>query len=101
VALGIAALLGFLLVGAVPLLPVFLRPLVRHRHQAVRFVAKTLAVLLFWAGFNFSLMAIWGAVHFVPAWWAVVIGVPLLQIPALWFGIRVALGGEGGHDDDR
>jgi hypothetical protein len=83
-------LLAFFFVGAVPLLPLLLRPLTRHPNVNVRGVAKVLVMALLWLGFDFSFMTIWGAVRFVPEWWELLIGVPLLQIPAAWFSIRVA-----------
>jgi hypothetical protein len=81
--------LVILLVGAFPLLPLLVRPLTTHREAWVQFVGRLVAWLLLWAAFNLSLMAIWGAVRFVPEWWALLVGVPALQVPAAWFSYRV------------
>lgn len=59
---------------------------------AVRLAAKCVVMLLFWAGFNLSLMAIWGAVGFTPELRIGLVGFSLLQIPAAWLGYRVAFG---------
>ena len=94
-------LVAFFFVGAVPLLPLFLRPLTRHRSVHVRGVAKLIVMALLWLAFDFSFMAIWGAVKFVPEWWQLLIGVPLLQIPAAWFSVRVAFGDDDGPPAQR
>jgi hypothetical protein len=52
-------------------------------------------MMLLWLAFDLSLMAIWGAVRFVPAWWAALIGFLPLQIPACRFSYRLAF-----DDDD-
>jgi hypothetical protein len=90
--LAVATLLAFALVGAIPVLPVVLRRVTEHRGTVARRLGRALAMVLFWLGFNWSLMAIWGAVGFVPAWWALIVGVPLLQIPAGWLSYRVVFG---------
>jgi hypothetical protein len=92
VAAGAIFLVAFFLVGAIPLLPLLLRPLTRHSNVNVRGVAKVLVMALLWLGFDVSLMTIWGAVRFEPEWWQVLIGVPLLQIPAAWLSIHIAFG---------
>ncbi|HWF26646.1 MAG TPA: hypothetical protein VG275_14415 [Solirubrobacteraceae bacterium] len=88
----LVALLAYVAIGGIGLLPIVVRPLTRHRHPAVRRAAKGLVMLLFWAGFNLSLMAIWGAVKFTPEFWIGLVFLPLLQIPAAWLGYRVAFG---------
>ena len=88
----LAALLAYVVIGGIGLLPIVVLPLTRHRHPGVRRAAKCLVMLLFWAGFNVSLMAIWGAVKFTPEFWIGLVGFPLLQIPAAWLGYRVAFG---------
>jgi hypothetical protein len=90
----IGGLLAFLLVGAIPLLPLCVRPLTKHRSAGVRRVAKALAMTLLWFGFNVSLMTIWGAVRFVPEWWALLIGVPFLEIAAVWLSYLVVFAGD-------
>ncbi len=87
-----AALFAFFLVGAIPLLPVFVRPLTTHRRAGVRCAGKVLAMALLWLAFDVSLMATWGAFRFAPDWWALFVGFPLLQIPAAWLSHRVAFG---------
>jgi hypothetical protein len=84
------ASLAYVAIGGIGLLPLVVRPLTRHRHPTVRRAAKTLVMLLFWAGFNVSLMAIWGAVKFTPDFWIGLVGFSLLQIPGAWLGYRVA-----------
>jgi hypothetical protein len=91
---GTWATLAFFLVGAIPLLPLCLRPLEKRRTSWVRGIGRLLAWGLLWLAFNSSLMTIWGAVRFVPEWWAFVIGMPLLQIPAAWFSYRVVYADE-------
>jgi hypothetical protein len=93
--LGVVGLLAFFAICATPLLLLCIRPLTKHGHRGVRCVARTLAMMLLWLAFNVSLMAIWGAVRFVPAWWALLIGVPALQIPAARLSYRLAF-----EDDD-
>lgn len=85
-------MLALLLLGALPLLPLCARPLRDHRHPKVRLFGRALAMVLFWVGFNLSLMTIWGAVRYAPEWWLLLIGVPLLQVPAAWLSHRVAFG---------
>jgi hypothetical protein len=88
--------LALVVLGAVPLLPLCVRPLTQHRQPGVRRFGKALAMLLHWLGFNFSLLTLWGAFRFVPAWWALLVGVPFVQIPAAWFSYRVVFGGDDG-----
>jgi hypothetical protein len=38
------------LIGAIPLLPLLVRPLVTHRRPGLRGVARVLAMCLFWLG---------------------------------------------------
>jgi hypothetical protein len=90
-AIGVLALL---VLGAVPLLPVCLRPLREHSNPAVRDLGQILAMLLFWVGFNLSWMSIWGAFRYVPEVWLVLLGVPLLQVPAVWLSYRIAFGSD-------
>jgi hypothetical protein len=87
--IAVIAWLAFFAVCATPLVLLWIRPLTRHRHAAVRFVARTLAMMLLWLAFDVSLMAIWGAVRFVPAWWAALIGFLPLQIPACRISYRL------------
>lgn len=49
-------------------------------------------MLLLWLACDCSLIAIWGALRFVPAWWAFLIGVPLLQVPAAWLSYHLVYG---------
>src|SRR5580692_8278577 len=49
---------AIVLVGAIPLLPLVVRPLVRHSRPIVRSVAEIFAVGLFWLAFNWSCFAI-------------------------------------------
>jgi hypothetical protein len=88
--------LAFFSIPALPLLLLAVRPFTRSRHTGVRFAARTLAMLLLWLAFDVSLVAVWGAVGYGPAWWALLLGFPALQIPAAWLGYRVAF-----VDDDR
>ncbi len=90
--MAVGVVLAFFLVGAIPLLPLCVRPLTKHRDPRLQWIGRAAAMMLLWLTFDLSLMAIWGAVRFVPEWWAVLIGVPLLQIPAAWLGYRVAFG---------
>jgi hypothetical protein len=90
------ALLGTVLVGllfgavgAIPLLPLLVRPLTRHPRPLVRSVARGTAMILLWGTFNVSLLAIWGAVGFTPHWLTVLIGIPFLQVLAGWVSHRV------------
>jgi hypothetical protein len=88
---------AIVLVGAIPLLPLVVRPLVRHSRPIVRSVAEIFAVGLFWLAFNWSCFAIWGATGSVELdfWYAVAL-VVLLQIPAAWASHHVVFG-----DSDR
>jgi hypothetical protein len=84
---------AIVLVGAIPLLPLLVRPLVTHRRRIVRGLAELLAMGLFWIGFNWSCFAIWGATASVELdfWYAIAL-VALLQIPAAWASHRVVFG---------
>jgi hypothetical protein len=82
--------LALLLLGAVPLLPLCVRPLTRHRDARLSCAARVVVMLLLWLGFDLSLLATWGAVRFTPAWWAALAGFPVLQIPAAWLSYVVA-----------
>ena len=82
--------LVFLLVGAVPLLPLCLRPLREHRRPGVRLFGRALAMLLLWVGFNVSLMTIWGAVRYVPEGWIALVAVLPVQVIAARASYRVA-----------
>jgi hypothetical protein len=93
--LGVVGLFAFFAICSPPFLLLCIRPLTTHRHPGVRCAARTLAMMLLWLAFNVSLMAVWGAVGFVPAWWALLIGVPVLQIPAARLSYRLAF-----EDDD-
>jgi hypothetical protein len=85
ITVGVLALLGL---GVLPLLPLCMRPFIHDRRRVVRQLSRVVSVLLFWIGFNVSLMTTWG-VFFVPEWWTLLVGVPLLQIPAFWLSYRV------------
>jgi hypothetical protein len=88
----LAASVAYLAIGGIGLLPLVVRPLTRHRHPAVRQAAKSLVMVLFWAGFNVSLLAIWGAFRFTPDFWVALFGFPLVQIPAAWLSFDLAFG---------
>jgi hypothetical protein len=90
--------LFFLTAAALPFLLALVSGFARHRHKGVRCVAKALATLLLWFGFNVSLFAIWGAVRLHLEWWAALIGVPALQIPAAYWSFRVVFGSDGPTD---
>ena len=49
-------------------------------------------MVLLWVGFNLSLMTIWGRPLRAPSGGLLLIGVPLLQVPAAWLSHRVAFG---------
>jgi hypothetical protein len=85
---------AIVLVGAIPLLPLLVRPLVGHRCPIVRAFAKALAMGLFWLGFNWSCFAIWGATGSVELdfWYGAAL-VVLLQIPAGCVSYVVVFGG--------
>jgi hypothetical protein len=82
-------LLLFLTAAALPFLLALLSGLARHPHDGFRRLAKILAMLLLWYGFDVSLFAVWGAVRLHLEWWAVMFGVPALQVPAAYFSYRV------------
>jgi len=86
----VLGLLAFLFVGALPLLPLLARPLTRHPTPWVQLAGRVTAMLLLWITFDVSLMATWGAVRFVPVWWAVLLGAVPLQVAAAWLSYRVA-----------
>jgi hypothetical protein len=87
----VLGVLAILFLGAIPLLPLCVRPLRTHRNPLVRSLGKLAAMGLLWLAFNCSLLTIWGAL-FLPEWWCIALGLPLLQFPAAWFSYRIAFG---------
>ncbi len=83
-ALDAIAVVGAALVGAIPLSPLLVRPLVTHRRLVVRGLAKVLIWGLFWLTFNWSCFAIWGAAHSLVdlTFWQGAALFVLVQIPA-------------------
>jgi hypothetical protein len=81
----------FALMGALPLLPLVVRPLCHHKTAIVRYFAKAVAFVLMWLTFDVSLMAIWGALGIdLEGWLAPALA--FAQIPAAWASARVVFG---------